>query len=64
MEWISDPEDLVRARATFELYELAEKIMRQNLRRRFPAESEAQVETRLISWLRKEPREIWDSPRP
>jgi hypothetical protein len=64
MEWISDPEDLARARATFELYELSEKIMRQNLRRRFPAESEAEIEARLVSWLRKEPRENWDSPRP
>jgi hypothetical protein len=64
MEWISDPEDLARARATFELYELSEKIMRQNLRRRFPGESETEIERRLVSWLRKEPRERWDSPRP
>jgi hypothetical protein len=64
MEWISDPEDLARARATFELYEFAEKVMRQNLHRRFPQESEAEIESRLVSWLRKEPRERWDSPRP
>lgn len=62
MEWISDPEDLARARATFELYEFAEKTMRQNLRRRFPRESDDEIERRLVSWLRKEPRERWDGP--
>lgn len=62
MEWISDPEDLARARATFELYEFAEKVMRQNLRRRFPEESDEAIERRLVSWLRKEPRERWDGP--
>ena len=64
MEWISDPEDLARARATFELYEFAEKVMRQNLRRRFPEESDDAIERRLVSWLRKEPREHWDGPEP
>lgn len=64
MEWISDPEDLARARATFELYELAEAMMRQNLRRRFPRESEEEIELRLVSWLRKDPRERWERPEP
>jgi hypothetical protein len=64
MEWISDPEDLARARATFELYEFAEKTMRQNLLRRFPRESSDEIERRLVSWLRKEPRERWDGPGP
>lgn len=64
MEWISDPEDLARARATFELYEFAEKVMRQNLRRRFPEESDDAIERRLVSWLRKEPRSRWDGPEP
>lgn len=64
MEWISDPEDLARARATFELYELSEKIMRQNLRRRFPLESEEEIERRLVSWLRKDPRDRWERPQP
>ena len=62
MEWISDPEDIARARATFELYEFAEKVMRQNLRRRFPEENDQEIERRLVSWLRKEPRERWDGP--
>jgi hypothetical protein len=64
MEWISDPEDLARARATFELYELSEKIMQQNLRRRFPQESEEEIERRLVSWLRKDPRDRWERPQP
>lgn len=64
MEWISDPEDIARARATFELYEFAEKVMRQNLRRRFPEENDQEIERRLVSWLRKEPRERWDGPEP
>jgi len=53
-----------RARATFELYEFAEKIMRQNLRLRFPEESAEAIERRLLSWLRKEPRERWDGSVP
>jgi len=64
MERISDPEDIARARATFELYEFAEKVMRQNLHRRFPRESSEEIERRLVSWLRKEPRERWDGPEP
>lgn len=64
MEWISDPEDIARARATFELYEFSVKVMRQNLRHRFPAESSEELERRLVSWLRKEPRERWDGPKP
>jgi hypothetical protein len=29
--------------------------MRQNLRRRFPRESEEQIERRLLAWLRDRP---------
>jgi predicted kinase len=46
---------LARLRATFDLYDLAEKVMRQNLRRRHPDASDADIERRLISWLRKDP---------
>jgi len=53
-----------RARTTFELYEFAEKVMRQNLRHRFPEERDEEIERRLVSWLRKEPRERWDSSVP
>lgn len=64
MERISDPEDIVRARTTFELYEFAQKAMRQNLRLRFLRESDDEIERRLIAWLRKEPRERWDGAEP
>lgn len=64
MKLISDPEDLARARQTFELYEFAEKIMRQNLRTRFPEESAEMIERRLRSWLRKEPRSNWEGAQP
>jgi hypothetical protein len=53
-----------RARATFELYEFAEMVMRQNLRHRFPEERDEEIERRLVSWLRKEPRERWDGSVP
>jgi len=56
MKLIDDPRDLLRARATFDLFQTAEDIMRQNLRLRFPGESEAEIERRLVSWLRKDPR--------
>jgi Rv0078B-related antitoxin len=65
MERIDDPRIIqARARATFELYEFAEKVMRQNLRHRFPEESDEAIERRLVSWLRKEPRERWDGSVP
>lgn len=64
MEVIDDPELRARAQKTFELYEFAEKMMRQNLRRWHPEESADEIERRLVSWLRKEPRERWDGPEP
>lgn len=38
---------------TFDLYSLAEKMMRQNLRRRHPGVSEDEIERNLIDWLRR-----------
>ncbi len=37
--------------SAFELYELAEQIMLQNIRRRHPGLSEDEVEERLVAWL-------------
>ncbi len=54
MELIDDPILLARAQATFDLYRTAKSIMRQNLRSRFPDETESEIERRLVSWLRKE----------
>jgi Rv0078B-related antitoxin len=55
MKPIRDPAVMARVKTTFELYELAEAMMRQNLRRRFPQESEEQIESRLVAWLRDRP---------
>jgi hypothetical protein len=54
MELIDDPAFRARAEATFDLYRTAKVIMRQNLRCRYPAESEDEIEQRLLSWLRKD----------
>jgi hypothetical protein len=53
---IRDPIFQERARATFELFELAEQLMRRQLQRQHPGESECQIEQRLIDWLQR-PRE-------
>ncbi len=55
MEPIRDPEVLARVRLMFDLYEAAEVMMRQNLHRWFPEESDSQIERRLLAWLRKDP---------
>jgi hypothetical protein len=55
MEPIRDPKVLARVRLMFDLYEAAEEIMRQNLLRWFPQESEDLIERRLRAWLRKDP---------
>jgi len=54
MELIDAPVLLARAQATFDLYRTAKSIMRQNLRSRFPGETESEIEDRLLRWLRKE----------
>ena len=54
-EPIRDPKVMSRMRMAFDLYETAEAIMRQNLRRRFPDAEEAEIERRLVAWLRSRP---------
>ena len=39
----------------FDLYESAELIMRENLRRRFPEADDDEIERRLLDWLQKRP---------
>lgn len=46
---------VARVELAFELYEVAEQMMRQNLRRRFPEADEGEIERRLIHWLQKRP---------
>jgi Rv0078B-related antitoxin len=55
MELIRDPEVMARVQLMFDLYEFAEAVMRQNLRRWFPQESETELEQRLAAWVRKDP---------
>ena len=52
---IRDPEVLARVEILFDLCETAEQIMRQNIRRRNPGLSEAEVEERLVEWRRSRP---------
>jgi len=44
-----------KAETAFELNQLGIEVMRQNLRRRFPAESDAQLKDRLAAWLVERP---------
>jgi len=44
-----------RLRMAFELFETGLYIMRQKLRREHPEWTEAQVEARLVEWLRERP---------
>lgn len=42
-------------KTAFDLYELAEAMMRQNLRRRDPSATEEEIEEGIREWLRKRP---------
>jgi len=39
----------------FDLFDAAESLMRQNLRRRYPHADEAEIEKRIVDWLRDRP---------
>ncbi|MCI0652070.1 MAG: hypothetical protein L0Z55_09315 [Planctomycetes bacterium] len=61
------PREIVfeRVRTMFELYDLAEKMMRQTLVRRHPGETPKQIETRLVAWLHERPgAEYGDAEQP
>jgi hypothetical protein len=49
------PDAAEKLRTTFELFEAGEELMRQNLRRTHPGESDVEVERRLGRWLRERP---------
>jgi hypothetical protein len=44
-----------RFRTTLALFEAGVEMMRQNLRRRFPEASEAEIKARLTEWLHHRP---------
>lgn len=48
---IRDPEVMARARMMFDLSEMAVKMQRQNLRRRYPDASDEEIARRLREWL-------------
>ncbi len=50
-----DPAALERMQMTFELYEVAETMKRQNIRRRHPELDDAEVEERVVEWLYHRP---------
>ena len=52
---IRDPEVLARMELAFALYEMAEQMMRQNLRRRNPGASEEEIEEGILEWLHRRP---------
>ena len=45
----------VRLRTALELQRTGVAMMRQNLRRRFPNETEAEIQRRLSAWLQARP---------
>jgi len=44
-----------RLRLALDLFASGEALMRQNLHRRFPDASEAEIEDRLVAWLSERP---------
>lgn len=60
---IRDPKVMENMRMTFELYELAERMMEQKLRRENPGASDAEIEEGIRAWLRRRPgAELGDGP--
>jgi Rv0078B-related antitoxin len=54
-ETVVDPKIEARVRATFELFAMAELMMRENLRRRFPVAADSEIEERLLAWRQRRP---------
>ncbi len=48
---MSDETAAERLQAAFDLYEAAERLMRQNLRRRHPGAPDDEIERMLDAWL-------------
>ena len=51
----SGAEAAARLRLALDLFEAGESMTRQNLRRRFPAASAAEIEERMDRWLSERP---------
>lgn len=50
MDQVGDAGVADRLRAAFELYDLGLAMMQQNLRRRFVADTDAEIQQRLLDW--------------
>lgn len=62
---IDDPNVVSRMRTTFDLFDLALKMQRQNLLRRHPGADEGEIDRRLAEWLRTRPgAELGDAAGP
>ena len=55
MRPIRDPAVIARVQMMFDLYEAAEAMMRQNLRRLHPEASEKEIERLVGAWLQERP---------
>jgi hypothetical protein len=52
-----------KLRVLFDLFDAGEDMMRQTLRRRFPAATAAEIEERVVAWLASRPgAEAGDAP--
>lgn len=49
------PNPAERFRTTLALFDFGYRMMQQNLRRKFPAASESDIETRLRAWVSDRP---------
>lgn len=54
-EPIRDPKLIARAQMAFELAEMAEEMMRQNIRRRNPELGEEEIDARFNEWMQDHP---------
>lgn len=62
---IDDPNVLSRMRTAFDLFDLALKMQRENLRRRHPDATPEEIDRRLGEWLRSRPgAELGDASGP
>ncbi len=52
---IRDPDVTQRMRATFDLFQTGQIMMRQNLRRRYPDLDDEEIDRRLEVWRRQRP---------
>ncbi len=55
MDETHDRNAAARLRTAFDLFVAGERMMRQNLKRRYPGASQSELASRLRDWLRERP---------